>query len=389
MWLVLTGRVKNGSIGIIKADWINLQMKIAILGTRGIPASYSAFEACVEELVPRLVKKGHDVTVYCRSHYQKSRLKSYKGATLITLPTIKNKYLDTFIHTLLSTLHVFLTDTDIVQYFGVGNSIFTIIPRIFGKKTFINVDGLDWTREKWSRLAKAYLKFSGRLATHLPTDVITDSKKIAEYYTDIFKKTPHYIPYGATIASSSENAKHILDKFALEKNRYILFTGRLVPENNIHQLISAYNKINTDMKLVIAGKGAYEKNYINSLKNNTNPNIIFTGFLTGEDYRNISCNAYLFVEPTYASGTHTAILDAMGYGNCVLVNNTLSNLETIGDAGFSYDASKKNEDLKNKIEWLINNPGTVDEYRARAIEHVKTNYDWDNVTTLYEKLYLK
>lgn len=362
-------------------------MKIAILGTRGIPASYSAFEACVEELVPRLVKKGRKVTVYCRTHYQKSRLKSYKGATLISLPTMKNKYLDTFIHTFLSTLHVIFRDTDIVQYFGVGNSIFTVIPRMFGKKTFINVDGLDWTREKWPYLARLFLKFSGLLATLLPTDVITDSKKIAEYYARIFKKSPHYIPYGATIATSSKNAKDILDKFTLEKNRYIFFAGRLVPENNIHHLISAYNKISTDMKLVIAGKGAYEKNYINSLKNNTNPNIVFTGFLTGEDYRNICCNAYLFVEPTHASGTHTAILDAMGYGNCVLVNDIPTNLEVISDAGFSYDGSKKDEDLKNKIEWLINHPGIVDEYRAKAIEHVKKNYDWEDVTSLYEKLY--
>lgn len=362
-------------------------MKIAILGTRGIPAYYSAFEACVEELGPRLVKKGHDVTVYCRKHYQRSKLKHYKGVKLIYLPTIKNKYLDTFIHTLASTMHVIFTDAQIVQYFGVGNSVFTFMPRIFGKKTFINVDGLDWTREKWPYLARLYLRLSAFLATFFPTDFITDSKEIAGYYEKVFNCRSRYIPYGTTIASGSENARHLLHKFGLEKNKYILFAGRFVPENNIHHLISAYNKIQTDMKLVIAGEGAYETGYTQSIKSTGNPNIVFTGFLTGDNYRDICCNAYIFVEPTEASGTHTAILDAMGYGNCVLANDVPTNLEVIGEAGLSYDGSLKEKDLKNKIEWLINNPRIVSEYKIKSVEHVKKNYSWDDITRQYESLY--
>ncbi|MBU1006269.1 MAG: DUF1972 domain-containing protein, partial [Candidatus Omnitrophica bacterium] len=334
-------------------------MKIAILGTRGIPAHYSAFEACVEELAPRLVQKGHKVTVYCRKHYQKSRLSLYKGMKLITLPTLKNKYLDTFIHTFLSTLHVIFTDTEIVQYFGVGNSIFTLLPRIFGKKTFLNVDGLDWTREKWPLPAKLYLKFSAFLATVFPSGFITDSKEIASYYEKAFKKRPVYIAYGTRIATASKSSGDTLAKFGIEKNKYILFTGRLVPENNVHHLTSAYNRVNTDMKLVIAGEGTYEMSYIKSLKNTKNPGIIFTGFLTGDAYRDICCCAYIFAEPTEASGTHTAILDAMGYGNCILVNNTPTNLETIGDSGVSYDGAKKDISLQEKIEWLIANPDIV------------------------------
>jgi len=362
-------------------------MKISILGTRGIPAYYSAFEACVEELGPRLVKKGHDVTVYCRKHYQRSKLKHYKGVKLIYLPTIKNKYLDTFIHTLVSTMHVLFTDVQIVLYFGVGNSVFTIIPRIFGKKTFINVDGLDWTRDKWPYPAKLYLRLSALMATVLASDFITDSKNIAEYYMKVFHKRPHYIPYGTKIEPASENSKSLLSRFSIKKNRYILFTGRLVPENRIHDLISAYNKINTDMKLVIVGEGAYETDYIRSIKNLKNSNIIFAGFLTGDDYRDICCNAYIFVEPTEASGTHTAILDAMGYGNCTLVNNIPTNLEVIGNAGFSYDGNQKDKDLKNKLGWLIDNPGIVNNYKIKATEHVSRFYSWDKVSEQYESLF--
>ena len=364
-------------------------MKIAMLGIRGIPNCYSGFEVCAEEVAFRLVQKGHSVTVYCRRHYFNLESKMYKNIKLVVMPTIRNKYLDTFIHTLISTIHLLFTDAEIVQYFGVGNSTFTFLPRLFGKKTFINVDGLDWTRKKWPYPAKLYLRFSAFLATFLPTGFITDSKKIVGYYVDCFGKEPVFISYGMPVYTtpSYDDSKETLDKFGIQKNKYILFIGRLVPENNIDLLISAYNQIKTDIKLVIAGDAAYETDYIKSLKNNAGPNIVFTGFLADETYTNISYNAYIFVEPTEASGTHPAILDAMGFGNCVLVNNTPTNLETIGNSGLTYEGSEKDADLKKKIEFLINDPEIVTAYKSKALEHVKKHYSWDKVTDLYEKLY--
>lgn len=364
-------------------------MKIALLGIRGIPNCYSGFEVCAEEIASRLSQKGHSVTIYCRRHYFNSKSKIFKGAKLIVLPTIKNKYLDTFIHTFLSTIHLLFTDTEIAQYFGVGNSIFTFLPRIFGKKTFINVNGLDWTRKKWPYSAKLYLRFSAFLATFLPTGFITDSKKIAGYYVDCFGKKPVFISYGIPIYTppSLADSKETLDKFGIQKNKYILFVGRLVPENNIDILMSAYNQIKIDMKLVIAGDAAYETDYIKSLKNNAGPNIVFTGFLSNKTYADISYNAYIFIEPTEASGTHPAILDAMGYGNCVLVNGISTNLETIGNAGFSYDGSKNAVDLREKLKFLINNPEIVNACKSKAMEHVKKHYSWDKVAEEYESLY--
>ena len=160
-----------------------------------------------------------------------------------------------------------------------------------------------------------------------------------------------------------------------------------MPENNIEYLISAYNKIKTDLKLAIVGDSTYQLKYVKYLKNNDNPNIVFTGFLRDGDYLEICSNAYVFVETTEASGTHPALLDAMGLGNCVLVNNIPTNLEVITNAGLSYDGTKKDADLKNKLEWLLNNPEKLNEYKIKAIEHVKKNYSWDTVTDLYEKLY--
>jgi len=362
-------------------------MKIAILGIRGVPNCYSGFEVCAEELGSRLAARGHIVTVYCRSHYFKLASKTYKGMRLIVIPTIRNKYLDTFIHTLLSTFHLLFTDAEIAQYFGVGNSIFAFLPRIFGKKTFINVDGLDWTRKKWPYPAKLYLRFSAFLSTLTPTNFITDSKTIVDYYFESFGKKACYIPYGIPSIPVSPDKTPILDKFGLKKNKYILFVGRLVPENNIDSLISAYNKIETEFKLVIVGNSSYQEDYIMSLKKKANANAVFTGFLSGGDYAEICSNAYIFVEPTEASGTHPALLDAMGFGNCVLVNNIAANLEVIRDTGIGYDGSIGDVDLKNKMEWLINNPAIVKEYASKAMAHVKRHYSWDNVAEQYESLY--
>lgn len=364
-------------------------MKIAMLGIRGIPNCYSGFEVCAEEIASRLSQKGHYVTIYCRRRYFNPAYKAHKNIRLIVIPTIKNKYLDTFVHTLLSTFHLLLTDAKIIQYFGVGNSIFTFLPRVFGKKTFINVNGMDWTRKKWPYPAKLYLRFSAFLATVLPTNLITDSRKITGYYKAYFGKEPVLISYGSPVYTtpSPEESKKTLDRFGLEKNKYILFVGRLVPENNIDSLIRAYNRIKTGMKLVIAGDASYENEYISSLKHGTGPNIIFTGFLPEEAYADISRNAYIFVEPTEASGTHPAILGAMGFGSCVLVNNTPTNLETIGDAGLFYKGSEGATDLREKLEFLIGNPEITASYKLKALARARKYYSWDNVADLYEKLY--
>lgn len=172
-------------------------MRIAMLGTRGIPASYSGFETCVEQLGSRLVERGHEVTVYCRQHHITYDAQTYKGMRLVKLPTLPNKYLDTIIHTFLSSIHALPARYDVALYFIAGNSPVTWIPRLVGTKTILNVDGLDWKREKWPRVAKEYIRFAEFLATRLPTVFLTDSRVVQSYYVDRFSKKPPYIPYGS------------------------------------------------------------------------------------------------------------------------------------------------------------------------------------------------
>jgi glycosyltransferase involved in cell wall biosynthesis len=359
-------------------------MHIAMVGTRGIPASYSGFETCVEELSTRLVARGHQVTVYCRSHHVRYPHPTYRGVRLVRLPTIPNKYLDTIAHTFLSLLHGLTQPYDVVLMFIAGNSFLSWIPRLRGQKVVLNVDGLDWKREKWPPLAKAYIRWSEKLATRFPHALVTDSRAVQRYYKEQYGADPPYIPYGADVQHRPPG-KH-LARFGLEPRQYILFVGRLVPENCPHHLTAAFEGLETNMRCVIVGDAPYAENYIRTLKDTDDPRIIFTGYVFGEGYEELGSNAYVFVETSGVGGTHPALLEAMAFGNCVVVNGTPENLETIGATGLSYDGRRGAPALKDVLAYLIAEPEIVRRYREKAKAHVERHYDWEKVTSQYERI---
>ncbi|MCL4473131.1 MAG: glycosyltransferase [Actinobacteria bacterium] len=360
-------------------------MKIAMLGTRGIPGGYSGFETAVEELSKRLVERGHEVVVYCRTHMIKYEDDTYLGVKLVKLPTITNKHLDTFAHTCLSTFHMLAKNRcDVALYFIAGNSPFSFLPRLAGIPTAINVDGMDSRRAKWSPVAKAYLRFAERLAPLAANEVIADSKVIQQYYRDRFRAESVFIPYGAEMAEVP--GSEWLDRFSLQTREYILFVGRLVPENRAHVLVEAYNGVKTGKKLVIVGDASYADEYIEKLRTAAGPNVIFTGYIFGEGYRQLSHNAYLAAVPTVVGGTHPVIVEALAAGNCVVVSDHSPNLETIGNAGISFRAADGARDLQAKLQMLVDDPDLVASYRGRARQRAREKYDWNAITDRYEAL---
>lgn len=362
-------------------------MKIALLGTRGVPASYSGFETCVEQLGQRLVARGHEVTVYCRTHHITYPENTYKGMKLVKLPTIPNKYLDTLVHSFISSLHALSHRYDIGLYFIAGNSPVTWIPRLVGTRTLLNVDGLDWKREKWPVLAKKYIQLAEYLATRLPNLYLTDSHVVQNYYTSRFSSTPPYIPYGSDVEIVPPG--ETLARFGLEPKHYILFVGRLVPENCAHHLVEAFRGLDTDLKCVIVGDAAYADEYIASLKAKAegDPRIIFTGYVFGRGYHELGSNALIFVETSGVGGTHPALVEAMAHGSCVIANDTDENLETIGDAGFGYRGNLGASDIRRVLATLLADPKVIADYTRRAQERARTVYTWESVTDAYERLF--
>ncbi len=363
-------------------------MKIAILGTRGIPASYSGFETAAEQLASRLSERGHEIVVYCRPHVVDRRLRRYRGARLVHLPTVRNKYSDTFVHTFLSALHCARRERpDVALFFIAGNSPMCLITRRARIPSLINVDGLDSVRRKWPALAQSYLRFAERTAPRWADRAITDSRAVAEVFERRYGQRIGVIPYG--VEDPGHDGTEILERLGLERGRYILFVGRLEPENNPHLLVEAFARIDAararGMKLVVVGGAPYASEYIRGVMRAGDPRVLFPGYVFGQGYWELQRHAYLFCAPTEVGGTHPVILEALAAGNCVLVNDHPPNAETVGDAGCYFSGSAGVEDLAVQLGALLDDPGRVSRFRELARARA-ARYSWDAVTDAYEAL---
>ncbi|MBA2732444.1 MAG: glycosyltransferase [Acidobacteria bacterium] len=358
-------------------------MRIAILGTRGVPASYGGFETFAEHLSTRLVARGHDVTVYGRAHYISPRQIEYHGVRLKVLPTIRHKYFDTVIHTFLSAIHAVPARYDAALICNAANALFAPILRLTGTPVVVNVDGLEHKRKKWNWLGRNYYRLAERLATFLPNEIVTDARVIQEYYLARYNTSSTMIAYGAEVERRPEPS---VRQWRVEPNRYVLYVSRLEPENNAHLVIEAFKKVRTAHKLLIVGDAPYAHDYIEELRARArgDKRIIFTGFVFGKDYRMLQQNAYCYVHATEVGGTHPALLEAMGYGNCVLTLAAPENVEVVGEAGLSY---ADEADLTDQLQRVLRDGSLVTAYRARAQERIKKYYDWEHVVDRYEDLF--
>lgn len=360
-------------------------MRIAILGTRGVPANYGGFETFAEHLSTRLVARGHEVTVYCRAHYVSPRQLEFQGVRLKVLPTIKHKYFDTIVHTFLSSLHAVSKRYDAALICNAANAPFATILRVAGIPVALNVDGLEHKRKKWNWIGRKYYLMAERLATMLPNETVTDARVIQEYYLARHRAISTMIAYGAEVERRPDP---LVRRWRVEPNRYVLYVSRLEPENNAHLVIEAFKRVRTAHKLVIVGDAPYARDYINDLKARArrDKRIVFTGFVFGRDYRALQQNAYCYVHATEVGGTHPALLEAMGFGNCVLTLAAPENIEAIGDAGIAY---ADESDLAEKLQRVLRDGSLVQSYRHRAQARVQEAYEWDFVVDQYERLFAK
>jgi glycosyltransferase involved in cell wall biosynthesis len=359
-------------------------MRIAILGTRGIPASYGGFETFAEHLATRLVARGHEVTVYCRAHYVSPRQMEYHGVRLKVLPTIRHKYFDTVVHTFLSAIHAASRRFDAALICNAANAPFSTVLRLTGTPVAINVDGLEHKRKKWNWLGRRYYQLAEYLSTLLPNEMITDAQVIQNYYLARHNAQSTMIAYGSEVERRPD--RELVRKWRVEPNRYVLYVSRLEPENNAHLVIEAFKKVRTAYRLLIVGDAPYAEQYITDLKARArgDKRIVFTGFVFGQDYRALQQNAYCYVHATEVGGTHPALLEAMGYGNCVLTLATPENLEVVGDAGVPYTDEF---DLTEKLQRVLRDGSLVHAYRHRAQVRIRSHYDWDRVVDQYEQLF--
>lgn len=352
-------------------------MKLAILGTRGIPARYGGFETFAEELSTRLAARGHHVTVYCR---QKSE-SPYRGVHLACLPTIRHKYLDTIAHTFLSTIHVLFHRNDAVLYCNAANAIFTWMPRLFGMPVALNVDGLERNRKKWNVLAKAWYRISEWLATWMPKAVVTDAAAIAEYYQERYRKSSTMIPYGAEIGPVETSA--VLAQLGLEREKYFLYVSRMEPENNGLLVRESFEKVDTPMKLALIGDAPYAAEYIARVRDTKDPRVVMPGAIYGDGYKELSSHCFAYIHATEVGGTHPALIEAMGRGALTLYLDTPENAEVAAGAGIPFTHENLSETMQSCLKMT---PQERETWKSKAMTRVRERYSWDAVTDSYENL---
>lgn len=354
-------------------------MRIAILGTRGIPARYGGFETFAEELSTRLAARGHEVAVYCRERHSEPH---FRGASLRYLPSIRHKYFETVLHTGLSTLHLLAHRTDVALYCNAANALFTWMPRVIGIPVALNVDGLERNRKKWNALARLWYLGSERLATFLPTRIVTDAEKIAEYYAGRYGSESDCIAYGAPVGAVDSTA--VLTRLGLERRRYFLYVTRFEPENNPLLVRQAFESIDTDLKLALIGDAPYAHDYIRQVRDTRDARVVIPGAIYGDGYHELQSHSFAYVHATEVGGTHPALIEAMGRGSLVLYLDTPENAEVAGGAGIAFTRETLTARMR---EVLAMSEAEREDYRRRAMARVRERYSWDAVTTAYENLF--
>jgi len=327
------------------------------------------------------VERGHPVTVYCRERHPE---RIYRGVRLVYLPTWRHKYFDTIVHTFFSTVHLIFHRADVALYCNAANALFTPLARGFGIPVALNVDGLERKRKKWNRLAKTWYLISEWLATFCPSVIVTDARKIADYYLDRYGKRSDFIPYGAE--TGKRETDEVLKTLGLERGGYFLYVSRMEPENNALEVREAFERVETPLKLALIGDAPYAGDYIRRVRDTVDARIAMPGAIYGVGYQELLSHCFAYIHATEVGGTHPALIEAMGRGALVLYLNTPENEEVAGGAGIPFEAGELAEKLRQVL--AMSDAGRQ-EWSRRAAGRVAERYSWEAVTDQYEGLLLK
>jgi glycosyltransferase involved in cell wall biosynthesis len=357
-----------------------VRLKIAIAGTRGIPARYGGFETFAEELSARLVERGHKVAVYCRDAGESS----WRGVERIVLPALRHKYFETVSHTLLSSLDALRRDFDVVLLCNAANAFVLPLLRAARIPVAINVDGIERHRRKWNVAGKFVYAVGESFSALFANKLVADADVIADYYRSRYDIDPVTIPYGAEFPS--EDDSDVLARLGVAADNYILYVSRFEPENNPLEVVEAYEKLANAPKLVMLGAASYARDLASALQRHASDRILLPGALYGRDYRTLQRNALIYIQATEVGGTHPAMIEAMASGGCVLAHDTPENREVGGDA-VGYFGLRPSETLSGTLREFLESPALCEQLRLTARARAGEKYSWSAVTDAYERLF--
>lgn len=363
-------------------------------GHKRIPSREGGVEIVVEELSTRLVKLGNKVDVYNRkgknvqdknADKENKKIKEYKGVKIITIPTINKKGIDAFLYSFCASIRALFGHYDVLHYHAEGSCAMLWIPHLFHKKIIVTIHGLDWQRSKWGGFATKYIKYGEKCAVKYADQIIVLSENVKKYFKDTYNRETVFVPNGIE-KPTIKKANIIKNKYDLNKDDYILFLARIVPEKGLDDLIDAYEKIKTDKKLVIAGGASHTNDYLENIKERTknNENIIMSGFVQGDELDELYSNAYLYCLPSHIEGMPISLLEALSYGCNVLISNIDENIQVAEKYATTFKMGDVS-DLTNKLEACIEENNR---YKDNEIqEYVLNKYSWNDVVEKTMKIY--
>lgn len=370
-------------------------MKIAMIGHKRIPSREGGIEIVVGELSSRMVKKGNEVVAYNRKSEHiagkdfenNAGLKEYSGVRLEWVATPNSSKLNAIVYSAFATLKAVFKKFDVIHFHAEGPSAMVLPAKLLGQKCVVTIHGLDWQRSKWGGFATKFLKFGEKTAAKYADEVIVLSQNVKDYFMKTYGRETVFIPNGIN-KPNIRKANIIKEKYGIDKDDYILFLGRIVPEKGIHYLINAYNQLKTNKKLVIAGGASHTSEYESELHDlaANNKNILFTGFVQGEELDELYSNAYIYCLPSDLEGMPISLLEAMSYSNCCLTSDIRECTEVCNDRA-EYFAAGSTQDLKAKLEALLGDEKKVSDYKSNAQQYVLEAFNWDDITQQTLDLY--
>ena len=367
-------------------------MKIAMIGHKRIPSREGGVEVVVESLAVRMAAMGHKVTVYNRrgkhvSGGKTAKLKEYKGVRIKSVLTFENGKLNAVVYSVIATFLALFGRYDVIHFHAEGPCSMIWLAKLFRIHTVATIHGLDWQREKWkSGFGSKFIRQGERNAVKYADEIIVLSKGVQEYFLSQYNRQTHFIPNGVNRPKIKD--AELIQQWGLEKDSYILFLGRLVPEKGIRYLIEAYKNIHTDKKLVIAGGSSDTDAFANELKESAkgDDRIIFTGFVQGQLLDELYSNAFIYTLPSDLEGMPLSLLEAMSYGNCCLTSDIPECAEVVEDKAVTFKKSDVS-DLKDKLAWLLSHEDAVHTYKENAADFICHKYSWDDVVEKTMELY--
>ena len=371
------------------------KLNIAMLGHKRIPSNEGGVEVVVEALCARMVRAGHSVTCYNRAgqhvsgaQYALPAGSVYRGIRLVTVPTLERKGYAAVVSSFFAAVRAAFGKYDVVHIHAEGPAFFCWLPKLLGKRVIVTVHGLDWQREKWNGgFAAKFIRLGERSAVRFADEIIVLSENVRQYFLDTYGRDTRFIPNGVG-APTVESPKMIAERWGLEKDDYILYLGRIVPEKGETYLIEAFKQVKTDKKLVIAGGSSDTEYYLKQLRALAaeDERILFTGFVQGQLRDELYSNAYVYTLPSDLEGMPLSLLEAMSYGNCCLVSDIPECAEVVEDKAVLFRKSDV-EDLRQKLQVLCDQPEAVADYKADAAGFILKKYGWDDVVDKTLALY--